>query len=115
MSDYETGYANGESSLSADIDYHLNENCGQPDGDDRNWTEYTSWLWAEVQRFHETLVKLKEWVDDEGWCPICDEHHCRQGNCVLAEFECGVEEDEYDYAEDDLAFDAAREDAFFRR
>jgi hypothetical protein len=39
----------------------------------------------QINRAHAALLKVKEWVDDDGWCPICDEHHCRSGNCVLAE------------------------------
>ena len=38
-----------------------------------------------ICKFEDALARVKEWVDDEGWCPICDEHTCRKGNCVLAE------------------------------
>jgi hypothetical protein len=112
--EYELGYADGESSVTADVDCHLNENCGQPDDDERDWKEYTLWMSQEIERLRGALQKVKEWVDDEGWCPICDEHSCREGNCVLADFETETTDD-YDYAADDFAFDAAREDAFFRR
>ena len=58
MSDYETGYKDGESSLEADIEYHLNERCGQPDGDERDWREYTLWMWGEINRLEDDLEKM---------------------------------------------------------
>ena len=48
--EYDVGYKDGMSSVEADIEFHLNERCGQPDGDDRTWAEYTQWMWDEIER-----------------------------------------------------------------
>lgn len=33
------------------------------------------------------LKRVKFNVENMGWCPICDEHECREGNCILAEID----------------------------
>lgn len=38
----------------------------------------------EIKRLMTALRKVKENVENEGWCPICDEHTCREGYCILA-------------------------------
>ena len=43
------------------------------------------WYWREVERLRAALGKVKESVENQGWCPICDEHHCREGYCILSE------------------------------
>jgi len=52
---YETGHKDGESSLEADIECHLNENCGKPDDDARTWAQYTRWMWEEIERLRSDL------------------------------------------------------------
>ena len=46
-------YEDGESSVTADIDCHLNEHCGQADDDGRSWAEYTLWMWGEIERLKD--------------------------------------------------------------
>ena len=46
-------------------------------------------VWArrtaeERDRLLRVAAKVNEWVEDEGWCPVCDEHHCRPEVCELA-------------------------------
>ncbi len=41
----------------------------------------------KIDQLREALLKVKENVENEGWCPICDEHTCREGNCILAGLE----------------------------
>jgi hypothetical protein len=41
--------------------------------------------YGAIGRLRHALRKVRKWVNEEGWCPICDEHHCRKGYCILAE------------------------------
>jgi hypothetical protein len=48
-------------------------------------TDYTGLsIPEEIKRLMTALRKVKENVENEGWCPICDEHTCREGYCILA-------------------------------
>ena len=40
-------------------------------------------LAAERDRWKKICSLVHKWVEDEGWCPVCDEHECRAGNCDL--------------------------------
>ena len=69
-------YENGEASVTADIECHLNEHCGQPDDDDRSWTEYTRWMWARIAELEDDKAFWKNppngvWVEkdqiDKAW------------------------------------------------
>ena len=55
MSGYESGYADGESSVEADIHVHLTEHCGKSDEDERAWPAYTLWMWREIERLRAVV------------------------------------------------------------
>ena len=61
----ESAYNDGESSVTADIECHLNEHCGQPDGDERTWAEYTAWMWLELNNAKAAIKEARDALS--GW------------------------------------------------